>query len=386
MVDSKYVSKAFQVKFGNLYIVPEHKPHSKIDVKELIEQIEGCLKPLSNIEKIETIEISAIKLILQGLAKITPNGPEAQSLILTHPFKIDISLPIKNQEETLFELELYNDRVDCTTKFGILYNASIYMYYREINLSKNRHPGYIDIRELFSNVIKDMKGFREKQTWKILSTYPNPLRQDFIFLFLQEKPETQEYLSKKYLLDNSNLYLFLPEQQLKKLDEFLATILYKMSIALDIYYNGIFQLEEIKETVGKLDEIHKSIQAIIDNSLNLSFFNVKDYYKNSRKLEKSISSHFSILFNYSSKVHSFKKDVGYIKEYINGEALLSSFQEVLLKELELEEIDAETLTSCINFAREIMQRSYTTKVTLLGTLIGIIGTILGTSILNFLGL
>ena len=377
-VESKYIKKAFLVKFGNVYIIPEIEEPEKVDFEVLMEKIKKCLNNSPLMKKIRKIDVPTKSFGGTMRMMYEATGFALEAVMLSHPLKAEINLPVKNQGEAALMSSLIGKRVDLTTKFGILYNASIYAMFREADLTKISHPGAPDIRDLLESVIKSEK------SWRTTYTGPNPLRQDFFFVYLVDNKNTQEYIGKIFV-EGSRLYLYQSEKWLKKFDQMLATILYTISSRLDIYYSGIFQHDKLEDCVQNLNEIHESIQSIIASSLKLSFFDIMGHYRNSKELEKLISKHYSGLLDYSSNLELLRKRTEEVEKYLSKNFLLGPFIETLMEELKHQKIDVETLTKCASYAREVIQKSYTTKVTLLGAAIGILGTIFGTLILHYLG-
>jgi len=375
-VESKYVKKAFLVKFGNLFVIPEVEDYRKVNYKVLEENIMKCLSDSPSIKKIRKIDKPTKES--GGVARVRkePTGPVLKSVALHHPIRAEIGLPVKNQLSAAFMLGLHGDRVDLTTDFSILYNASIYAIFREVDLSRAPHPGIIDIRNFFQSVVE------RESSWRTKFIGPTPLRQDFFFVYLVDNKNSHEYVGKMFVKE-SELYLYLSEARLKKFEELLATILYLSN--LDEYYSAMFQLQRLDNCVENLTETHTSIQSIISSSLKLSFFNVLTHYRNSKELEKLIAKHYSGLLDYNSNLELLREEIADAEEVLRKDLLLSPFVTKLMKELEHEKIDMETLTKCASYAREVIQKSYTTKVTLLGALIGILGTLVGTLVLHYLG-
>ena len=377
-VESRYIKKAFLVKFGNVYIIPVEE-YKKVNAEVLMEKISECLDNSPLIKKIRKIDVPTIGFTVTMRMAYKPTGPVLESAVLSHPIKAEISLPVKNQRSAAFMLGVYGERVDPTTDFGILYNANIYAIFREADLSKIFHPGSPDIRGLLESLIESEK------SWRTKDTYPNPLRENFFFVYLVDNKNTQKYMGKIFV-EKSQLYFYQSEKNLKKFDEFLATILYIISTPLDTYYSAIFQLGKLKGYIENLNEIHKAIQSVIASSLELSSFDVMSHYGNSKRLEKLISKHYSGLLDYSSNLELLRKRIEEAEKELRKDFLLNPFVETLMEELKHKKTDVETLTKCASYAREVIQKSYTTKVTLLGALIAILGTIFGTLILHYLGL
>lgn len=376
-IESKFIRKAFLVKFGNAFVIPEAEKNT-VDVKDLLGKIRKCLDTSPLVKETEIVGIPHKHLFsFTSMTRAKGKSEEIESVLLSQPIRAKISLPVKNQKDSALDLLLFSE-ADCTEDFGILYNAGIFAVFREVDLSKKSHPGAPDIRELLLNTIESEK------SWKMRNTYPNPLRENFFIVYLRDDQSTKENIGKTLVEDNS-LYLYQSEKSLGKFEELLARILWEISPKISTYYSAIFQLEKMRDLSNSLLELHGSIQSTIAGLLQLSFFNIVGYYKNSKKLERLISKHYSSLLDYSSNVELFRQDAEDAKDALDKVFLLKPFARILMEELELERIDIETLTKCTSYARDVVQKSYTTKVTLLGALIGILGTVLGTLLLHYLG-
>ena len=167
-VESKYVKKAFLIKFGNLFVIPKNLKDS-----DLIENIMKCLNSSPFMNKIRKIEKPTKELATVRRMRVESTGPVMESLVLTHPIMAEISLPVKNQAHTTFLSSLWGESVDSSPDFGIIYNAGIYAIFREVDLSKMRYSGAPDIRDLFQSIIEG------ENSWRTATVSPTPLREDF---------------------------------------------------------------------------------------------------------------------------------------------------------------------------------------------------------------
>ena len=371
-VELKYVKKAFLVKFGNLYIIPKVK-EEEIDATFLIEKIKECLSGSPLVKKVETLNIpSSRELVVRRVI-----GP-LESISLS-PIKFEVSLPIEEQATSIFMSSLFGERVDMTTDFGVIYNASTYVIFREANLSKLFHPGAPDVRDVLVDTIG------KEKIWETKVIPPNPLIQDIYFVYLRDDPNMEEFVGKMFI-EGDRLYYYLSEKLLSFFERILGYLLDVASSTLDFYYAAVFQKLKLEEVVENLKMIHQSIQDVIAGFQKLSFWNIYGHYKHSKNLEKLVSQHYSALLNYSFNLEILRKYSEEAEDSLYNSFLFRHFTKQLMAELKHDEIDMDTLTKCVNYARELVQKSYTVKVTLLGGLISIIGSILGTLILRFLGL
>lgn len=312
--------------------------------------------------------------------KVVGDKVKTQSIMLQWPISARISLPVKNQWEVSFLQSMYGkNQVEATIKFGVLYNGAVYAVYREADMSKLFHPAGPDMRNLLQKALVEEKG------WTTKDIYPNPLRQDFYFVYIADNEETQGFIGY-YYLDDSRLYLYFSEKRMEYFRESLAVMLVAVATDLDKYYSTIFSLVDTRDCIEKLDEIHLSIQRILEDSLGLSFFNILAHYTASKKLERVIAEHYSTLLRYSSNVRKLSKEVEETESRLSKSVLFKPLLKKLMTEFDYKGIDTDVLTKCADYAQETLRRSFTTKVTLLGVLIGVLGTVFGTMLLHFLGI
>jgi hypothetical protein len=375
-VDPKLVKKAFLVKFGNCYIRPDAHIE-KLDVKLLINKIKDCLNASPSVKSVETKAVPPVEDFIYTSRRGLENPERIETIEFTPLIDAKVTLPLKNQKMVSLYSALYGKgNIDATADFGILYNGSIYAIFRDIDFSKDIHDGAPDIRNLFSGLLE------KESSWKVHSVPPNPLRQDFYFVYLIEKEETRQYLGKTYARENE-VHFHLPESESAHFEELLSRLLV-MPPMLGLFYEASDQKQQIQDISDDLNETHKSIQKVIASFLKLRFIDVVGHYKLSRELEKLVSRHYSLLLDYSGKTEELRQSTKFVEDRMSNDYILKRFESKLMEDLALEAVDVETLTKCASYACEVVQRSYTTKITLLGVLMGVLGTAIGTLILQFI--
>lgn len=372
-VEHKHVKKAFLLKFGNLYVTPKD---IKVAREERIPSfLEEKLKELFNdsplVKKLKTITVTSKPMSFTRI--------ENSSVELMHPIMLRISLPIKNQMSSSIDLSIFGKDADLTSEFGVVYNGIIYVIFREVDVSKFLFAGGVpDVREVLFDIVSKEESFETKRF------PPNPLREYIYLVYLEDKPNVKEFFGKIYR-EKSAIYLYLSEKQLRNFENTFATFLVGTSTSLDDYYRTISQFKELEKITMDMGKIHKSIQSTIEKFLKISFWNIRQHYTYSKNLEKLLSQHYSALLDYSSNLAIFEKNVGNVEKKLIDDFFLKYFKNELLESVKFDKVDVDTLTKCASFAKELVQRSYTTKATLLGALIGVIGTVIGTVFLHLLG-
>jgi hypothetical protein len=375
-VDPKFVSKAFLVKFGNCYIRP-NASIEKLDVKPLINKIKDCLNASPSVKSVETKAVPPAEDFI-STSRRQPGKPEKiEAIEFTPLIEASVTLPVKNQRIAALYSSLFGKgNVDATADSGVLYNGSIYAIFRVIDFSKNIHDGAPDIRNLFVGLLE------KESSWEVRKVPPNPLRQDIYFVYLFEKEETRKYLGKVFA-EKGEVYFHLPESESAHFEELLGRLLV-MPRTLGDFYHASDLKHQIEDVAEDLNETHKSIQKVIAGFLKLRFIDVYNHYKHSRELEKLVSRHYSLLLDYSGKTQMLRQCTKDVEDLMSDDYVLKHFKNQLMEDLVFEAIDVETLTKCASYACEVVQRSYTTKITLLGVLIGVLGTAIGTLILQFI--
>jgi len=375
-IDPKFVRKAFLVKFGNCYIRP-NDTKEKFDVKLLINKIKDCLNACPSIKSVEMKTVPPMADFVCYTRRHSENPEKIEAVEFIPLIESKVVLPVKNQKLHALYSALYGKgNIDATADFGILYNGSIYAIFRVIDFSKNIHDGGPDIRGLFFELLE------KESSWEIKSAPPNPLRQEVYFVYLLEKEETREYVGKVFVKENE-VYFHLPESETRHFEALLSSLVAN-PLALGNFYEASDQKQQVEHIAEDLSETHKSIQKVIASFLKLRFIDVYNHYRHSRELEKLVSRHYSLLLDYSNKTERLRHSIRHVEDLISDDYILKNFKKQLMEDLVFEAVDVETLTKCASYACEVVQRSYTTKITLLGVLIGVIGTAIGTLILQFI--
>lgn len=371
-VDLKFVKKAYLIKFGNAYILPK----KEVDDKFLMDQLIECL--------------SSSPLITAVYHLVPPGGPQRLSVFRTYRYATffalnfmpyvgcRFNLPVKNQNVSeIFEAFVSSKAIDYTSTFDLLYNGSIYLISRKVDLSKVFHPGAPDIRDEFKAILS------KEELWEVRQVAPNPLREDIFLVFIEETEETSKFVGKMFL-EKGRLYLYLSKTLLKQYKQIMSSLLRSSSYILDMYYTAVTARELVDQYRRELEKIHTSIRKILGEFEKIPFFDIYNHFKKSRELERLISRHYSCLLDYSSAIEQLREDSERVRNLLRESYLLRYFQKRLMKEIEYRKIDVDTLTKCASYAREITQRSYTTKITLVAALLTVIGSIIGSVLISLL--
>jgi hypothetical protein len=240
---------------------------------------------------------------------------------------------------------------------------------REINFSKRFHPGSEDIRDLFFSILE------KAETWNFKSVAPVPLRENIILVFLIENNETAKIIGRTLFRKPGDLIFFLPESALRKVDQFEVDFLSRISFDLALFYDTVCELNEVNTYRRELEKIE--LKSMMDKFQKLHFHNFFAYHKALKQLENLISKHFSYIVNYSLALNALEGAIEKLKEQLKQNFCLKYLQSQLLKELEHKKIDIDALTRCTDHIKEIAQRSYTNRITLLATILTIIGSVIG---------
>lgn len=229
------VEKAFQVKFGSAFVLFEEQKDGKGEVirlndKEVVEGLKEKLNKSMLFKSVEIVKLSDGSQFWEGYFDKT-----RRSVNFYPPIQCTLSIPIKNQEERQFFKGLFGEtQIDETSDFGMFYNGSVYITYREINLHKLFHPGALDVRDLFEETIKDTS------KWVFEYVPPNPLRQDFFFYFVKTDEETTPFIGKDITI-NSNTVFIRPTPKDLDFAKVIGLTFAAYSHTLDTYYKTMLQ-------------------------------------------------------------------------------------------------------------------------------------------------
>ena len=218
-----------------------------------------------------------------------------------------------------------------------------------------------------------------KRHWKLEEIPPNPLREDFFVYFLEEKGQTDIF--GRIFRQNKKTIIALPIPPNGDFMMMIGNLLYSNSHSLETYYLTMREKEVINEISSSIIELQDSIQSTIKTKSNLNYFDLFKHYKQSKHLEKLISQHFSLILNYTNRLSKLRSHIDLLNDSLaNG--IFQKLKESLIADLQPNEIDIETFSKCIDYAREMSEKSYTIKVTILGALLGIVGGVIGSLVLQ----
>jgi hypothetical protein len=379
-IDSTKVAKAFLVKFGNCFVLPKVSK-KQTEAESLVGEIQEHLNRSSVFQKVEVLHLLPTKAFdIATTERLTgPSSSSLEAVRFTPMIRCSAVLPVKNQDDSQTLIDLRGkEEVDTITKFEILYDGSIYAILREIDLNKHFHPGVYDIRDIF------MQAVQKEQSWKEKEIPPNPIRQDFFFVFLVEDQQTKDLIGNTFK-EGSIVYCLLSAPRSKDFIKTIASSFQKVKFRLNNYYLGVSVREALDGLVDDLIKLHYSIQSTIEKISKLWYFNISGHYKESKRLEKLVSQHYLYMLNYANELERFKKEANQTERSIEKDPILRVLKDELLEELKPSKVNVDTFSRCAEYAREVAGKSYATKITILGIILTAIGTILGTLILHFLG-
>jgi hypothetical protein len=373
----KHIKKAYLFKIGSVYIIPD----AKIDDNELFDKLIQCLAASPLITKVYKLSPSGKPSTL-NIWRLMEIGRIKDKLLCLEfsPFiTCRFHLPTKNQEiGKILESFVTSENIDWTENFNIIYNGSIFLIYREIDPLKRAHPGSEDVRDMFFTVLKKSK------TWHLKEIAPTPLREDVIMTFLVENKDTAELIGKTFVgKQTGDLIFCFPESVLKRLEQFAADFLSMIASDLTKFYNTVCTHDELEICRDRLEQTHIELKSVVEKLQKLHFYNVYTHHRELKLLENLISRHFSYILDYNLIKENLTKDVEDLRTGFERNIFLKHLSASLLKELAYEEIDVDTLTKCTDYVNEITKRSYANKITLLAAILTIIGSTLGSLIIDY---
>jgi hypothetical protein len=219
----------------------------------------------------------------------------------------------------------------------------------------------------------------------VKSIPPVPLRESMYLIFLLENDGTRPLLDKSFLDPQSgDLYVCLPEKILNRFEEFMAVCMARASHYLDNFYDAVTVHETVERKREELENTQRSLKTLANGIQELSFFNFYQHYKQTKRMEKMVTTHFSNLVDYNIACQKLRKSTEELETRLEDSEILRPFKKPLLDELRHDKIDTESLTTCANYLNDMTQRSYTNKISLLAVLLTIIGSVAGSVILDYL--
>ena len=312
------------------------------------------------------------------ITELDPYSSELKALRFRPLIKCTVNLPIKNQYDVHIMQSINGEaQIDATSIFKLFYDGCIFGIYREIDIKKVVHPGIVNIRDLFQEALLDKR-------WKLEKIPPNPLRQDFIFYFVDDTKVAPKNFGKTFERDKGTIVMILPVPKDDDFDKVLGRLLYTNSLILDVYYQAMSDVKSLNDISSSIIELQDSIQLTIKAKSILNYFDLLRHYKSSKKLEKLIFEHYGLILKYTNDLNRLRTNIGRIEEYLAANELFSIKKKDLIDDLQPDTIDVETLSKCIEYARSMSEKSYIVKMTILGALLGIAGGIAGSLVLEII--
>ena len=364
-IENEYIKRSFLLKMGNLFVLPREE-NTSLAEEEIIE----VFNVSDVVKKVETVDLTHSFTITSLL--------DPRSIRLGKPIMLHIELPIEKQEVSMIDLALFGEKSDSVSNFSITYDGTMYAICREVDFSKSLYLGGVpDVRNIFFDMIY------EKKLFNVIKVPPNPRHENIYLVYVKDSEKANDYVGGTFKEEKS-FSIYLSESQLEDHGKIVARLL-RMT-ELEDYYKAKLSYGKLQTIAERIGEVHQIIQDVIDESMNTSFFHLLEHYRLTKKLEKLVYLHHSYLLSYSLGSEILRADIQSADEALRTDSIFKHYRNELLEELEIPRVDLDTLTKCVIFAKDFIQRSYATKATLFGALIGVVGTIIGTYLLNLLGL
>ena len=151
------------------------------------------------------------------------------------------------------------------------------------------------------------------------------------------------------------------------------------------YYWTFSKKEEVNDISSKIIELQYSAQLTVKKISSLGEFDLVNHYKNSKLLEKQVSKYYSLVLDYVNKFSELTKNIDLSKKSLDN-TIFELVKDELIADLQPNKIDTDTFSKCVDYAKEVIGKSYTTKITIFSAVLSILGGIVGSLILRFLGI
>jgi len=283
----KNIREAYLVKFGNLYIEKKDKGIPKVEhcyaVRPWalipktgapppleIEKLVNCFKKSPNVERVTLNSETELKYV--GLY-FDPHTRWHFEPVL----RLDLNIPVENQEVTKLTKKRFGDRVEETTKFTVFYDGSNYIITTEVKDFTKFHV-VADVRDFLHNLLKE--------DFVVEDIPPNPMREDYYFLFLSDT-DIKTIKEPEIMINKGTIIIPKKEEELKSKNEIFSNLLVESRLFLDIFYAGSMIAVNLQKKYVKLNKLHREIQKKIgelSTTPNYSLFKRSKIRKKYRRI------------------------------------------------------------------------------------------------------
>lgn len=144
------------------------------------------------------------------------------------PIKLEINIPIKNQETTKLVKRVIGDRVEASSHFTVFYDGCNYIITTKVKDIDKFHSVSPDVRDFLINLLNE--------NFKMEMIPPSPMRECYYLLFLSDislREEIEKYL-KRFL--PNKYFIFKEEKKRKMKNKILSTLLIRSQSFLGVFY------------------------------------------------------------------------------------------------------------------------------------------------------
>jgi len=383
----KRIRGIYLVKFGNLYI---HSKDEKIPEVEHcysvrpwvgvpqkgkpppfgMEQLISCFEKYPQVEKVTFVGGKKKQQIEWIVCFFDPHIHYHFKPVL----KLNLNIPFKNQEFARSEKERTGDHVEPLTKFTVFYNGSNYLITAKVRDITKRHI-VVDVRELLFDMLNER--------FAVESTPPNPMRENFYFIFLSD---VKEMNVPKIIVKRNDVIIFRKDSKNK--DIIFSNLLLDSDPFLEVFYAGSMIAQNLRSKYIELLKLHMDMQERDKELLTIPTHSFFKRRKIRKTIERLILDHYRIILDFYVCSNLIQEAKLSVKELSMSLPHFSKIVDRMIKaDFEYYPLDINLYNACLQYTKEIMERSFSWRLAIYAAIFGTISSLLvnyGKDIINFL--
>ncbi len=327
------------------------------------EELERIFAEHPNITNYEQVEIERIK----RMGYHSKDNEFFVKVFSNAPYNLSFSVPKTKQEVYLHHCDYFgNTGVEVSENFDMLYDGSIFIYYRKCDLSFTEQSGGSDARDELDKILSSK--------FEIISNAPNPLRQDFFIIITGSKIKSNIIYE-----DNRIYFIFKDKIDVKK---FLAEFLYMEEFFLNHFYITAHSANDLDDLNYHFSRKYSEIFKLLSKLDKTVSFNILEKNELIKKIKNEFSRLYQIIGRYTQKEEELRQEIRSFNQ-VNKYTILEPLKKELKRDFEYTQLHSDTLLQNLQVIRYNIEDFQKTRQMVITIIFSIISAILGAIIYGY---
>lgn len=269
------------------------------------------------------------------------------------PIVIELNIPFKDQTIAQMEIRDLDLQAEELSRFTVFYDGSCYMIVAKAEDMKKRFLSAPDVRDFLTNLLGEK--------FKTEEIPPSPLQQKYYLLFLSGKKED----IPDGVIETKNWRRLLvpqPESRISEKEKVLLTMFSSSRRFLDVFYAGCMIAQNMERKYTQLFKTHVKIQDTSLKFLGTPSYHLLKKRKMREELEKSMIEHYKIILDYAICLNLIKESKNTITELAQHSVFSRTSGQLIEIFLRYYHMDSESFTSCLEYTKQIVERSFSWRL------------------------